>query len=169
VIKLIALICISTFLVFVRNPFIIAVVCGAIIVACGAILRRGKLFSRLMAIIGISLLVVVFNGIQSHWLAGAITALRLVSLSLLVFLFTETTSASEIVSALSFLPNQITLMLTISFSLIPAILQEISAIRMAQQTRGSSRSIFPILIPLLNRTLIRAEHIAIVLQTRGFE
>lgn len=170
--KLLALILFSTGLVFIRNIVLIGIACGAIIVVSGAKIRRGSYKSRLLAIVGVALLVVVFQGIQNHLLLGIATAIRLISLSLLVLLFTETTSPSSIVAALSFLPKNISLMLTISFSLIPAILQEISAIRIAQQARGFSSKgikIFPVLIPLLNRTLSRAEHIAIVLQTRGFE
>jgi energy-coupling factor transporter transmembrane protein EcfT len=170
--KLLALILFSTVLVLIRNMYFIGIACGAIVAVSGAKMRGGTLKSRLIAIVGVSLLVVVFQAIQNRLLLGIITAIRLISLSLLVLLFTETTSASAIVSALSFLPKKITLMLTISFSLIPAILQEISAIRIAQQARGFSPrgiNIFPVLIPLLNRTLTRAEHIAIVLQTRGYD
>jgi energy-coupling factor transporter transmembrane protein EcfT len=175
--KLIALIIFSTLFVLIRNIFVIAFVFCAIIMACGLNSRRGDVKSRLVAIIGISAFVVIFQllcnsslPIQEQLLIGSVTAFRLVSLSLLVLLFTETTSPSSIVAALSFLPKQLILMLTISFSLIPAILQEITAIRIAQQARGLHKGyILPVLVPLLNRTLTRAEHIAIVLQTRGFE
>jgi energy-coupling factor transporter transmembrane protein EcfT len=175
--NLIALILFSTFFVLVRNIYLISLIFCILIAINGVIKHRGNVKSRLVAIIGVSALVILFQlivnstvPIYERLLIGSLTTLRLVSLSLLVFIFTETTSPSSIVSALSFLPNNVTLMLTISFSLIPAILQEVSAIRIAQQARGAhSGSIIPVLVPLLNRTLTRAEHIAIVLQTRGFE
>lgn len=181
--KLIALVAASTFLVFVKNPLALFILCILFITASGAKTRFGRAKSRLAAVVGISLFVVVFQvifnssiSVQSRLLLGVITALRLISLSLLVFLFTETTSPSSIVAALSFLPRNVLLMLTISFSLIPVIFEELSNIRLVQESRGLSakginavRSVFPILIPLLNRTLTRAEHIAMVLETRGFE
>jgi len=175
--KLIALICFSTLFVLIRNVYGIFLIFGVIIVLTKLHMRRGHLKSRITAIIGVSAFVIVFqllfNGsvaIQQRLLIGSLTAFRLISLSLLVLLFTETTSPTSIVAVLSFLPKNINLMLTISFSLIPAILQEISAIQIAQQARGLRKgSIIPVLVPLLNRTLTRAEHIAIVLQTRGFE
>jgi len=173
--KLIALIFFSTLFVLIRNIVVIGIISCAIIAVSGVKTHRGNLKSRLTAIIGVSAFVVVFqlilNGsvsVAERLLLGVASALRLISLSFLVLLFTETTSPSAIVAALSFLPNNISLMLTISFSLIPAILQEISAIRIAQQARGLHKgSIIPVLVPLLNRTLTRAEHIAVVLQTRG--
>jgi energy-coupling factor transporter transmembrane protein EcfT len=181
--KLIALILLSTFLIFLRNTILIGLICGVIIILSSIKMNRGTVVSRMITLIGISSFVVLFQLIFNQsdvvfhrLLIGCLAALRLIALSLLVLLFTETTSASQIISSLSFLPEKVVLMLTISFSLIPTIFQEISAIRIAQQARGFSprginmlRSIFPILIPLLNRTLTRAEHIAIILQTKGFE
>jgi energy-coupling factor transporter transmembrane protein EcfT len=174
--KLIALILFSTVFIFLRNIIFLGLISFTIIAVSVFTMRRGNLMSRLTAVIGISLFVMLFQilfnvslVVPARLLVGGMTALRLISLSLLVLLFTETTSPSEIVAALSFLPKRASLMITISFSLIPVILQEISAIRVAQKARGASHSLFPILIPLLNRTLTRAEHIAIVLQTRGFD
>jgi energy-coupling factor transporter transmembrane protein EcfT len=74
------------------------------------------------------------------------------------------------------LPKKLCLMLTISFALIPAILRESSMIRMVQQTRGLDTKgvkvvsgILALIIPLLSRTLLRAEHIAMTLETRGYQ
>jgi len=180
---LLSLIAISTALVLTKNFLVLGAVSGTIIAVFGAKTGFGKAKSRLSAVAGISLLVILFQVIlntslsfENRVFVGTMTALRLVSLSLLVLLFTETTSPSAIVSALSFLPRKLCLVLTMSFSLIPAIIQELSNIRLAQAARGFQpkgmnlfRSIVPILIPLLNRTLTRAEHIAMVLETRGFE
>lgn len=181
--KMLALLVVSTLLIALRSRIAIILFCAVIIVAIGAINSLKKTKSRFLAIVGVSLFVIIFQVIfnssvtlMERFIVGGITALRIISLSLLVFSFTETTSPSAIVSALSFLPSWLTLALTISFSLIPAIMKELSSIRLVQEARGFRptgfnivRSIFPLLIPLLTRTLTRAEHIALVLETRGFQ
>lgn len=178
-IKLFFLFLFSTLMIFLHNPYAILSITAIIISVILLKLKFFKIKNRLVALFFVSLLIIIFQllfGLTTplylRLFQGFIASLRLLSLSLLVMLFTETTSVTEIVSAFSFLPPKLNLMITISFALIPAILKEISAIRVAQQSRGLQlkgfRSVFPILIPLLGRTLGRAEHIAIVLQTKGF-
>lgn len=182
-IKLLFLILFSTLMVFFRNLYAVFGITTIIVFVSMLKLNFLKLKNRLVPLFFVSLLIIIFQllfGLDSslylRLFQGLTAALRLLSLSLLVFLFTETTSVTEIVAAFSFLPPKLNLMITISFSLIPVILKEISTIRIAQQSRGLQlkgrymfRSILPILIPLLGRTLARAEQIAIVLQTRGFK
>jgi energy-coupling factor transporter transmembrane protein EcfT len=181
--KLIGLLFISTVMIAIRNPIVVCIITAAILTLSVRFIRYQVLWQRLSPIFVIGLFVILFQvlfqttiPIQNRFVEGFIQSFRLISLSLLVFVFTQTTSVSQIVSALSFLPKKLCLLLTISFALIPAILREITDIRIAQQARGFApkgvniiRSVFPVLIPLLNRTLTRAEHIAIVLETRGFE
>lgn len=180
--KFIGLLLASTAMIVIRNPIVVCAITLAIFALGVRFVRYQVLWQRLSPILVIGLFVVLFQlffdtsiPVQSRLFEGCIQALRLISLTLLVFVFTETSSVSEIVSALSFLPRKLRLLLTISFALIPAILREITTIRIAQQARGFAprgvnviRSVFPVLIPLLNRTLTRAEHIAMVLETRGF-
>ena len=98
------------------------------------------------------------------------------TLSLLVFLFSQTTSPSSLMHSLSFLPTKFRLVFTISLSLIPILIREAGGIRRAQESRGLTPqwkhpfgSVIPLIVPLLHRTLTRAEHIAMVLQVRGLE
>lgn len=181
--KFIGLLVVSTAMIFLRNPIAVCVMTLIMATVSIRFVQYGILWQRLHPILFIGLFVVGYQllfrttvPVQIRAFEGVIQAFRLISLSLLVFVFTQTTSVSEIVSALSFLPRSVCLLLTISFALIPAILREITTIRIAQQARGFApkginvvRSVFPVLIPLLNRTLTRAERIAIVLETRGFE
>ncbi len=181
--KLVALLLVSTIFVLVRSLPVIAVASGAIMVLTLVQTGRFHTKTRLLTIIGITCFVLLFQllfhtgvSIQERLIEGAMASLRIISLSLLVFLFSETTSLSSLASSISFMPRDVRLMITISLALLPAILYEFSIIRMVQETRGYQprainvfRSFFPVIIPLLNRTLSRAEHIAIVLQTRGFE
>lgn len=182
-IKLLFLILFSTLMIFFRNLCVIFSITIIIILISILKLNFLRVKNRLIPLFFVALLIIIFQllfGLDSslylRLFQGFTAALRLLSLSLLVFLFTETTSITEIVAVFSFLPPKLNLMITISFSLIPVILKEISIIRVAQQSRGLPlkgismfRSLFPILIPLLSRTLTRAEQIAIVLQTRGFK
>jgi energy-coupling factor transporter transmembrane protein EcfT len=180
--KFIGLLITSTILIVIRDPISICISSGIVFIVCLRLVPYRVLWQRVYPILIIGLFVIGYQLVfqtmvpfQSRLLDGSIQALRLILLSVLVFVFTQTTSVSEIVSALSFLPGKLCLLITISFALIPAILREITIIRIAQQVRGFAprkihiiRSVFPVLIPLLNRTLTRAEHIAIVLETRGF-
>jgi energy-coupling factor transporter transmembrane protein EcfT len=181
--KFIGLLIVSTAMIVIRNPIVVCAITVSIFALSVRFIRYQVLWQRLSPILVIGLFVIFFQlffdtsiPVQNRLFEGCIQAIRLISLSLLVFVFTQTTSVSEIVSALSFLPRKLCLLLTISSALIPAILREITTIRISQQARGFAprginivRSVFPVLIPLLNRTLTRAEHIAMVLETRGFE
>jgi energy-coupling factor transport system permease protein len=173
----------STAMILLRSPIAVCVITFVMFVLSVRFVKYQVIWQRLHPILVIGLFVIGYQlifqtamPVQNRLLEGFTQSLRLISLSLLVFVFTQTTSVSQIISALSFLPRKLCLLLTISFALIPSILREITAIRIAQQARGFApkginivRSIFPVLIPLLARTLSRAEHIAIVLETRGFE
>lgn len=168
-VKIFSIFLFSTMLLFVHTwiiPFFM-------IVALSAINRSviEKRFKPLLIVFFFVLLFqLLFNTtltIEQRLYQGIFAGSRIIALSLLVFWFTETTSSSEIIRTLSFLPANFRLVLTISLSLIPVLLNEIGSIQRAQQSRGKS-TILSILIPLLHRTLKRSEQIAIVLQTRGY-
>lgn len=103
------------------------------------------------------------------------SSLRILSLSSLIFLLINTTELSLIMKALSFLPEQISYMLSLSLGMIPQLSKEVKQITIAQQTRGLKKnwnifkSYLPILIPLFIKSFIRAEQISISMQARGFE
>ena len=106
---------------------------------------------------------------------GLISSLRILSLSSLIFLLIYTTQLSLIIKALSFLPVQVSYILSLSLGMIPQLSKEVKEIVIAQQTRGHKinwnifKSYLPILIPLFTKSFIRSEQISISMQTRGFE
>ncbi len=181
--KLLLLLAASTAIMYLHSPLMIIIFAFLVGVLSTLTKSRGSRRSRYISIAVVTLFIMIFqllfNGslpLAARIVTGFIASLRIISLSLMVFLFTETTSVSDIVQALSFLPKTICLMLTISFALIPAILRESAMIRMAQQTRGLETggfkrvsSFLALIVPLLSRTLLRAEHIAMTLETRGYQ
>jgi energy-coupling factor transport system permease protein len=136
---------------------------------------------RLMPLVYVLIAIVIFHlvsgsdSIRVRLLTGFIFGTKILLLSLLVFVFTQTTSVSSIVQLFWFVPKHVRLMISMSFALVPVILSEIDYIRVAQLSRGlvssgiyAWRAIIPILVPILNRTLTRAEQLAIVLESRGY-
>jgi energy-coupling factor transporter transmembrane protein EcfT len=181
--KLLGLLACSTGILLIRDIRISVALAACIVGLCFVSRVKDVMRERLISILTVCAFVLVFQfvfnsgvSLSGRLLLGFASGARILALSLLVFLFTETTSVSQIISALSFLPGSVQLMMSISFALIPAIMQETKTIRMAQQARGFRSggfhvfgSLLPLLIPLLNRTLARAEHIGIVMQARGYE
>jgi len=181
--KILGLLACSTGVLLIRDTRLSVLVAVGIAVISILSSERATMKERMMPILTVCLFIMLFQLVfnttvvlHQRILLGVASAARILGLSLLVFIFTQTTSISRIVGALSFLPASMRLMITISFALIPAIMQETKAIGIAQQARGFRSgvlhifgSLLPLLIPLLNRTLARAEHIGIVMQTRGYE
>ena len=105
---------------------------------------------------------------------GCLAAAKITTVSWLVFIFTGTTSFSDMLDALCFLPKRYQLALTMTFALVPVLIAEAQQIKLIQSARGLSRwwlnpftNSFSVIIPLLHRSLSRAERIAIVLSARG--
>ena len=178
--KMIGLIGASTILIII-NKIVILSLLFMIIIGFNLIkMSSEEKRKRIVVILGFSFLASIFQVLFNTMIPltariyfGIQTTTILVSLSLIVFIFTDNTSPSSIISALSFLPKQLLLMLTITLSLIPEILGEISHIRLVQKTRGyppDKFSVIPTIIPILNplfyRTLRRAELIAMTMETR---
>jgi len=180
--KLLSLIIFSTLIIFIKDFLILALLLFALLTSIALFKLKTRLSSRLTSLLSISLLIILFNLIfntavtpVSRIILGSMAAVRILILSILVFLYTSFTSPAEIIFALSFLPKPIQLMLTITLSLIPQIASESQKIMLVQSARGYHnrsfnpvKNITPLIIPLIHRILNRAERIAIVLETRGF-
>lgn len=182
-IKLLAIVLISTFILFIKDLNILSFVLFLTIILSIYSKARYKLLDRIKPLLFIGLMVILFQvlfnssvDLTRRLLIGFITAEKIIILSMIVFLYTLTTSLTDIIDSFSFLPKKLSLMLTITLGLIPQIYEESKKIKLVQQTRGYSfgsfniyRSIIPIIIPLIHRTLKRAEQLSIVLTTRGYE
>jgi len=181
--KLAIIIFASIAIIFIKDLFILILL--FLILSTFIICRKSqrKLSARFYPLLFIGLLVVLFQlllntsvNVPTRLMTGIVAALRIINLSFLVFIFTQNTSTSEIIRLFSFLPKSIQLMLTITFSLIPVIIEEARKIMLVQNSRGYNtnflrifNNIIPIIIPLLHRTLRRSEQIAMVMQSRGYD
>lgn len=104
---------------------------------------------------------------------GIFVFARILFASMLIFSIMSTTSASEIMKALSFAPQTIQLLLTLLFYFIPIVFDESDKITLAQLSRGAnSKSLLhlpSLLVPLLNRVFQRSQTLSLALISRGYE
>lgn len=145
--------------------------------------KRRKILSKIIPLLIAGVAIILFSMIFNYSLnyserlfVAIITAIKITTLSLAVFVFTITTSPKEIMTLFTFLPKKIQLILTITLSIIPIIISEAQKIRIIQKARGLNyrginivKNIFPIIVPLLHRSFQRAEQMAMVLYTKGYE
>ena len=181
-IKLIILIFITSYIALSRNLLIIAFL--ALIISLFSLLDKKtqkNIAKRIKPLFFISLLIMGFQLIfnttvdtHTRLYLGIFQGIKIYSLSMLVFVYTSKTGASQILKGLNFLPKKVQLVLTITLSLLPIILDEAEKIRLVQKARGYQsslinplKSIFPLIIPLIHRTLRRTEQISLVMQTKG--
>jgi energy-coupling factor transporter transmembrane protein EcfT len=182
-VKLLILLVLSTGIVYVKSSVVMGGVFLMMLVMLLAKNGMEKVRKRLKPLLGIGIFVILFHllfesglPIETRLINGILAALKINVLSLVVFWYTSTTSVSAIAQSLSFLPGNLVFMLTVTLSLIPAIFLESEKIVMAQSSRGYDKKsmnifkrLFPVAIPLLHRTLTRAQNLALVLESRGFE
>lgn len=181
-IKLFLLLTLTTLLLLVRHPlwlfiFLLFVLLGSLLT-----IPFRKLKSRLQPLLIIALFIILFQLIfrqsvplNERLLSSLSASAKILALSLSVLYFTSITSPGSLVEALSFLPESARLALTITFSLIPSVIEEGKQISLLQATRGYKSSfwqplagITPIIIPLIHRVLNRAEKITLALYTKGY-
>jgi len=104
----------------------------------------------------------------------AIAVFRIQSLLSISLWFTLSTPPKNMLILFGWFPSRFRLALTITFSLIPLVLTEFKKIQTAQYSRAFKPSIWqvwknwiPLVVPLLYRTLLRAEQMALSLESRG--
>lgn len=181
VLKLILLISTSTLVLRIQNWELTLVACIAIISFAFVLQAKRFPHERILPLIFIALLIIIFqvlfNTTEPYIVRialGAIAAAKITSVSLLVFLFTASTSINSIMFLCNIFPRNLRLILTITFGIIPAVMEETRNIKLIQSARGLHtksfnpyKSFLPIIIPVLHRSFQRAERIAILLETRG--
>lgn len=172
----------SAIILALNSPVVLTAACASIFIASLLLGKHAVLMERVRPLVVISLFVVVFQFFaatflpwQERLVRGILAGEKILSLSLAVFLLTETTSPAAMVRVFSFLPYRLRLLMTITFSLLPAIMREGKIISAAQRSRGFRPSwrrplfsLLPIVLPLLNSTLARAERIAMAMLARGY-
>jgi len=106
-------------------------------------------------------------------LKGIVVSTRLVAVMLFAMLFIYTTKQREIARALVYfkVPATVALMLTMAFRFLPLIQKEVGRVRAAQMARGYERGwlVVPIIVPVLRRAFVRARHLGMSMDARGFD
>lgn len=182
--KLLLLIVFSTSTLFITDLFYMLIVFLAVILGILLLKIHSKLFEWIKPILMICVFIVVIQTFTytpirfsiEGLLYGMTISLRLLTLLLAVFAFVSTTSPKQLLESFSFLPKEIALMLMLAFRLLPLVKKEIVAIVNAQKARGLNfktlnlfKTYFPILVPLFARTLEGSNHMALAMESRGFE
>ena len=182
--KLLLLIIFSTCTLFITDLFYMLVVFLAVILGILLLKIHSKLFEWIKPILMICVFIVLIQtftytgiGFSMEGLFYGITiSLRLLCVLLVVFVFVSTTPSKELLESFSFLPKDIALMLMLAFRLLPLVKKEIMSIVNVQKARGLNfkslnifKTYFPILVPLFARTLEGSNHMALAIESRGFE
>ncbi len=107
---------------------------------------------------------------------GLLFAMRIFVLLTMVFIFVQTTTMGRLAEAFDFLPRTISQVLVMALSMLPNVMELAEKIMNAQKSRGLSfrspnitRTYFPVLVPLVAKTLERSERMALAMQARGFD
>lgn len=183
-IKLLVLIIISTFVLFIRDLFYISIVFITIIASIFLLKIQSKFLEWIKPISIICFLIVILHTFTYTLLKfsfeglvlGITMSLRLFIVLSVVLTFVSTTSIKELSESFSFLPYELALMLTLAFRLLPLVKEETLKIINAQESRGLNfkslnffRTYFSILIPLFSKTLEKSNRLALAMESRGFE
>jgi energy-coupling factor transporter transmembrane protein EcfT len=179
-IKLILLIFFSTSVILLNELLWLAFLAGCLLVISFSLQKKDKLLNYLKPLLAVCVFIFIFSlfafqetsaGINS----AALGSLKILSLSLAVFIFTATTSSGKIAGLFSFLPYPLPLVLTLTLSTVPIIGKEFHSISVAQKSRGFKqgpfnfwKNILPLVVPLLYKIFSRSEQIGMVMQSRGY-
>jgi len=160
-------------------PGLAAMLGGALLLVPLAQLPWRLVARQLRPMVWIFALILLLQGIFTHWTIGLMIVLRFAVLLLLATLLTLTTPVSAMVDALErglaplkFLgirPAQVSLMVAIAIRLIPVLLEQIREVQDAQRARGMDVPIITLLVPVLIRVLQLADHLADALDARGYD
>lgn len=181
--KLIILFSTTTFMLLQQNWEVIVMVFFAVIFLVFALQPKKFPLQRFVPLLVIAAFIILFHlifntgiGYQERIAIGAIEATKITTISLLVFLFTATTSINSIMLLFAFCPRKFKLVLTITFGILPAVMEEARNIKLIQNARGLHtnsfnlyKSFFPLIIPLLHRSFQRAERIATLVALHQME
>ncbi|MHC6176910.1 energy-coupling factor transporter transmembrane component T family protein [Glutamicibacter endophyticus] len=116
---------------------------------------------------------------QSGWQLAAISVMRLVSMCLIAYAVTLSTTFDEMLtvfqtvsSPLRYLganPEQIALTLSMTLRFVPELHRVYREVREAQYARGLANNPFAISVPLVIRSLRMADDVAESLDARGYD
>jgi energy-coupling factor transport system permease protein len=183
-IKLLFLILISTCALFIKDLLHISLIFIAIIISVFLLKIHSKILEWFKSISIVCFFIVVLHTFTyvpltfsfEGLIFGITMSLRLFVVLSVVFAFVSTTSVKDLFESFSFLPNELALILMLAFSFLPSVKDETLKIINAQKSRGLNfktlnffRTYFPIMIPLFSKTLDKSNHLALAMESRGFE
>lgn len=178
--KLLALLVLSTGLVMVHDPAILAAgLAGILLLFCLAHLPLGLAWRQLRPVLPVLLILAAVQLFYGDWIGAVAVALRLSTLVLLAALVSLTTRASDMIDAIGravrplayigISPARIGLTISLALRFIPLIAEQLEEIREAQRARGLERNVIALIIPLMVRVLKMATEIGDAIEARSFD
>jgi biotin transport system permease protein len=178
--KLTGLAVVATVLFFVASP---AVLGGAAAAALLVLLSTGCDRRRLARDLAMPVAVIAAVGLADLVFVDAATAAvvvpRLLALAFLAWAVVVTTTSAELLDTFerALMPfdrlglidaARASLTLSLALRFVPLIVEEAAEIREAQAARGLDGHPLAVIVPLVVRTLVRAEAVADAIDARGF-
>ncbi len=176
--KLLFLLVFSSFLLNVQIVWIqLAGLSGVIILLFSAGLITKKLWQSARSFLGLIVMIFVYSTWLQGWELASVTGLRMLSLLLLALALSWTTPVSALMGVVQTClkpldrlgwVNSATISLTFGLTLrmIPELSLQWREIREAQMARGLDRHVLICIVPMIVRTLRRAQDIADAIDVR---
>ena len=176
--KLLFLLVFSSFLLNVQIVWIqLAGLSGVIILLISAGLITKKLWQSARSFLGLIVMIFVYSAWLQGWELASVTGLRMLSLLLLALALSWTTPVSALMGVVQTClkpldrlgwVNSATISLTFGLTLrmIPELSLQWREIREAQMARGLDRHVLICIVPMIVRTLRRAQDIADAIDVR---
>lgn len=177
--KLAALMTAGIGLFFVHNVWALvaaAALSGALLWSTGV--RARAVWRQIRGLVWVLAAIGVFAVVFQGWLAAAVVLLRIVALVGLALAVTLSTQTADLITAceraLSPLERlgwidagKVALALALTLRFVPEIWRHYQEIREAQAARGLSRHPIALIVPLVVRTLKRAQQVAQAIDARS--
>lgn len=173
---------ITNFIIFAADklPELILLMGGFI---TAGLFSTNNLKKRLKIIIPLALFIAVFHlifntsvDLNSRIELGIAGGIRLILISISVFIFLAYTSFYELIRFFSFLPKNAVLVLSLTAYFIPRVLSDSDTISAVQKSRGMKynswnllKTFAPLIVPLINRMFVRSEILSKSIISRGFQ
>ncbi len=179
--KLLALLLVSSFLVMVSEPAWLAT-CALLSASLWLLLGRSQAQRDGSGSVLWFLIMLIMLAGYNAWAAGlaaaVVTISRLIALVLLALVVMRTTRVTDMMSTVERVleplgrlgwvrPARIALAFGMTIRFLPVLKQQWEEIRQAQMARGLQARPHALLVPMLARTLQRAEEISQTLDARG--
>jgi len=177
--KLAALVAAGIGLFFIQNVWALSgafVVSGALVWATGV--SAGVWWRQVRGLIWVVLTIGIFAVVFQGWLPAAVVLLRIGALVGLAMAVTLSTRSSDLIAVCerALLPlerlgwvdaSKVALALALTLRFVPEIWRHYQEIREAQAARGLARHPVALIVPLIVRTLKRAQQVAQAIDARS--